>query len=1261
MVRFVYKIFLPLIFLFFCELSYSQNMLVKKEEQHNPANKYLREIKWNKSASLSCFKCSNILWNNGEGYVPLYNEKFIFSGKKISRASVKIIASEPISEAENKKGLPQYSGVKIVDIQEKGKTGTLLSFYPFVRENGKVKKIVKFEWIFEFQGLSPVRKAPSNFAGQSVLANGIFYKIAVTQDGVYKISYQWLKDRGIDPRYINPKNIKIYGNGGAMLPFDNNSPRIDDLAENAIYVEGEADGVFNVSDYILFYGQAPHMKKLSTDKFYHETNIFSDTTYYFLTFDTGPGKRIAAQNDVGGGTVLNTFNDFQFYEKEQYNILKSGRQWFGENFGAINEYSFSFNFPNIDYTTPVSVKTRVAARSINTSSSFTISAGNVSDNITVPYVTSNYVAQYAASGTSEFSFVPTTSSFKVKVTFNPANSSASGWLDYIELNAKRQLIMYGEQMHFRDVDHIDNNIYRFQISNVSPGVRIWEITDITDVKEQLYEYQNSTASFSFQNNQWREFVVFNNNNFYEPVLVKKVANQNLHADSNIDLVIVTHPKFYEQAAELADFHEAEDGLSTKVVTVEQLYNEFSSGKQDITAIKDYLRMLYERANGDSTKMPKYLLLFGDASYDYKYRISGNSNYVPTYQSYDSFTPTSSYVSDDYFGLLDTNEGDALSDVVDIGIGRIPVRSKQEAQQMVSKIKHYYDPSTMKPWRTKLTFIADDEDNNIHMIQANTIADSADTWYSKYNVQKIYLDAYQQVTTAGGERYPDVNQAIDREMEKGTLILTWVGHGGVLGWAQERILQISQIKSWNNFDNMPLFLTATCEFTRFDDPTQTSAGEYVFLNSSGGGIGLLTTTRVVYSSPNFELVQTFFENVMTNINNQSPTLGDLVRLTKANGNLFGQSGINYRNFTLIGDPALRLAYPQYQVISTQTMVPDTMRALSKVTISGFVADENGNKINNFNGYVYPVVYDKYSTIKTLNNDNTGEYTFKVQKNALFKGKASVKNGEFQFTFVVSKDIDYAFGKGKISCYAENGEVDAAGNYEDFIIGGTNPDAPEDNTGPRIDLYMNDEDFVFGGITDENPQIYAVLFDENGINTTGSGIGHEITAVLDKQTSNPLILNDYYEADLDSYKSGKIRYPFYNLTEGTHSLELKAWDVYNNSGTGYTEFVVANSAEIALDHVLNYPNPFSTHTEFFMEHNRPGSALRVRIQIFTVSGKIIKTIDHYEYSTGYRIGPISWNGTDEFGDKIGSGVYIYRVTLKTESGETIDKYEKLVILN
>jgi hypothetical protein len=339
----------------------------------------------------------------------------------------------------------------------------------------------------------------------------------------------------------------------------------------------------------------------------------------------------------------------------------------------------------------------------------------------------------------------------------------------------------------------------------------------------------------------------------------------------------------------------------------------------------------------------------------------------------------------------------------------------------------------------------------------------------------------------------------------------------------------------------------------------------------------------------------------------------------------------------------------------------MRALSKVTVSGFIADENGNKMSNFNGYVYPTVYDKYSTVKTLNNDNTGEYTFRTQKNALFKGKASVKNGEFQFTFVVSKDIDYAYGKGKISCYAENGEIDAAGNYEDFIIGGTNPDAPEDNSGPQIDLYMNDENFVFGGITDENPEIYAVLFDENGINTTGNGIGHELTAVLDKQTSSPLILNDYYEADLDSYKSGKIRYPFHDLAEGTHTLELKAWDVYNNSGLGYTEFVVAHSAEIALEHVLNYPNPFSTQTAFFMEHNRPGSALRIRIQILTVSGKIIKTIDHYEYVTGYRVGPITWDGRDDFGDRIGSGVYIYRVTLKTEAGETIDKYEKLVILN
>lgn len=1148
-------------------------------------------------------------------------------------------------------------------VSERGQPYAHIDFVPLRKtEQGETyEKLVSFELKIQTGGKMKSMRNMS-YAPSSVLASGKWYKLGITKDGVYRIGYSQLKNIGINPSAIQPQKIKIYSNAAGMLPVQNNLPKYDDLQENSIMVIGEEDGKFDDKDYILFFGQSQQLWKRSGTSFTHYKHWYSDTTFYFLTTDLGTGKRIGLQpNGSAFSATVTTYNDYALHESDVTNLLQSGKQWYGESFGVVNTYDFAFAFPNIDINTAIDIKAIVAGHSETNPSSFTMSVnGQMVANSVMPSVSGSYGDTYAREVIISATSVQTAPTVSINLTYNKGNSSALAWLDYIEVNARRNLVITGGQFQFRDAGSVGKGSVKFIVSNAISATQLWDVTDPINVKRQEVILSGSILEFIASQDSLHEYIAFDGSQYYNPIFSGEVPNQNLHALQLIDMVIIAPPLFLTQAKQLAEFHAVKDLLKVVVITPREIYNEFSSGAQDITAIKTFMKMLYDRAAGVTSKMPKHLLLFGDGSYDYKDRISGSANLVPSYQSDYSLSPTGSYVSDDYYGLLDDSEGDAVTDLVDIGIGRLPVKTVAEAQNVVNKILHYYKPSTMRPWRNWVTYIADDEDYNIHIADADRITNYVDDNYKNYNIDKIYLDAYKQQVGAGGERYPDVNTAISKRMEQGSLMITWIGHGGILGWAHERILDISTINAYTNIDNMPMFITATCQFSMFDDPQRTSAGELLFLNPSGGAIALLTTTRLVYSSPNIEIVKAFHDSVFKSFNGAVPTLGDLCRATK----IKGPKNINTRNFTLLGDPAIRLAYPKHNVVTTYT--PDTIRALGKVNVKGYIADENGQKLTGYNGTVYSTVFDKRDTITTLNNDgyfdsqdNPLNFTFISRKNAVFKGKATVTNGDFSFNFVVPKDISYSFGNGKISYYAENGVTDGNGYDTTFIIGGSDTTAPADNTGPRVELYMNDDKFVFGGITDEKPYIYARVFDENGINTVGTGIGHDIVAVLDGNTAQPLVLNDYYEADRDSYQKGTIKYRLLKLSAGRHKIDLKVWDTYNNSGLASVEFVVTQPGDFVLDHVLNYPNPFTTHTDFYFEHNQPGQHLDVYVDVFTISGKLVKSIGTYVNNDGFRAGPIKWDGRDNYGDLIGRGVYIYKLKVIAPTGQVADKYEKLVI--
>lgn len=1119
------------------------------------------------------------------------------------------------------------------------------------------------------------------YVSTSVLGSGNWYKFKVDRSGVFKLDYAFLKDKlGLDPAGIDPRNIRIYGNGGGMLPELGGTSRHDDLVENAIIVAGESDGNFDQGDFVQFYAQGPTRVYAAEEMVdsnpvtlhRHQLHLYDDFAYYFLTVDLGPGKRIGSQNSSGSANYTSTAYDYYtFHENDQYNPSESGRQWLGEAFNPANlTRTFDFTIPNLVSGEPVYITSLIAARSLSGSTAFNVRAnGQQLYNQSFNTVGGNYYDTFARQSRTINSITGLGSPIQVQMNFTPsgADPESTGWLDYITINARRNLVISGGQTSFRDLRSVGaGRVTEFRVSG--NGLQIWEVTNPVDVRAVQTNQQGQQFVFTLPTEELREFIVFDGSNFYTPEAIGKVPNQNIHGTiGQPDVVIVTHNALKSAADRLADFHTQTNGYDVAVITIDNIYNEFSSGAKDITAVRDLMKMLYDKAANPS-QMPRYLILFGDGTYDYKNNQipeENNTHFVPTYQSFETLGRSETYTSDDFFGLLDDNEGVKIEtggQLLDIGVGRIVATDLTQANAIIDKIFLYHKEVSYRSWRNVVTFIGDDEDGGVHLRQADSAAKILENDYPVYNKDKIYIDAYEQVSTPGGNRYPQVNTAINSRIFSGTLIMNYTGHGGENGWAHERILTFDDIGTWNNKHRLPLLVTATCSFSPFDNPNRRSAGEVIHQKADGGAIGLISTVRLVYSHPNDVLVRSFFNHVFKPINGEMPTLGELLVNTKNTVSL----GANSRKFLLLGDPAMKLGYPEHRVVSTAidtaafSGIGDTLKALAKVTIHGEVRNTLGQLVSNFDGIVYPTIYDKRVVITTLRNDPGSPLeTFTLQKNIIYRGKASVIGGKFQYTFIVPKDIAYNFGLGKISYYANMGTVDAHG-FDTITIGGSADSTIFYDGDPEVKLYMNDEKFVFGGLTDENPVLLAKLYAPGGINTAGSAIGHDITGILDEEDNNLFILNDFYEAALDDFTRGEVRYPLYRLKTGRHNIRVKAWDVYNKSAEGYTEFVVAESAEMALSHVLNYPNPFTTNTAFWFEHNRPGQKLIVTIRIFTVTGKVVKTLQQEIISEGYRVDSMAWDGLDEYGDEIGKGVYVYRVSVRGEDGSQADAFEKLVLL-
>ncbi len=1163
-----------------------------------------------------------------------------------------------------------------------GKSFSRFHIYPVRKNEGVYEKLVSFR-LTMVQEYNPSLKQGSvihEYPEQSVLASGNWYKICVDEEGVFRLDHQDLVNLGIDPAQIDKSTLQLFGNGGGMLPEANDLPRFTDLQENAIWISGNNSGPFTPNDYLLFYGQSPHQWTYNdeNDAYEYQVHYYSGETCYFLTHSQQQGKRIQQRNSLNETPThtINEFYDYQVHEREQVNIIGSGKLWLGELFDITLSRDFAFSFPNLVPQKPLSITVSAVARSSITSN-FVVEAFGQSQNIIIGSVNiANVTGVYARESQTTLSVVPQADDFSVQLSYNKSAPGGRGWLNHITVNAKRSLIHQGNQMFFRNPSVVGNgNIVKYQLDNAAGSIRVWDLSDPFNVVEQEFQITGSNGSFVTSGDQISEFVSFSQQEFPKPVLKGAVENQNLHGAVSHELVIVVPDQFRQEADRLADFRRENGGLSVLVVSPQEIYNEFSSGVADISAIRNFMKMFYDRAANTQGSYPSYLLLFGNGTYDNKNQLDFGGNLIPTFQTMQSLNPANSYITDDFFGLLDDHEGFDADGAIDLGIGRLPVRTQDEARFIVDKLLRYdqriegLQPGTDNPqfagvianyadWRNVIALVADDEDNNVHYSQAENLASYIDAQHPVFNVEKIYLDAYEQVTLAGGSRYPAVNKSINNRVNQGALLINYIGHGGPRGLGHERILTFEDILSWGNFYNLPVFMTATCEFSSFDQPdaNDLSAGVRVILKPDGGAAALFTTTRLAYSGSNFNLNEAFMLHAFSPMENgEMPRLGDLIRIAKVESS----SVSTLKNFVLLGDPSMHMAYPKYKAVTTE--IQDTIKALERVVVKGQIHTPSGTLASSYNGVIYPTVFDKEAVFSTLGND-PGSYTseFTMQNRILYRGTASIVNGEFEFEFIVPRDISYNSGFGKISYYFDDGELfDGAGYFNDFIISGTSDDYSPDVQGPQIELYLNNTNFLSGNSTGPSPILLAYLQDESGINATGQ-IGHDIIAILNDDTSNPYVLNAFYQADLDSYQSGRVIYPFFNLEKGNYTLALRAWDVHNNVSTQSIDFVVTSAPGIMLSELVNIPNPFSDKTTFSIEHNKPATELRIVIDIFSLNGQLVKSIDESVYASGFNVPPIEWDGRDEGGTLLKNGIYIFRANVSTNDGDEIQRTEKLMIL-
>ena len=1123
----------------------------------------------------------------------------------------------------------------------------------------------------------PIGAQSSRYAESSVLSSGDWYKIQVDQTGIYKLTYEQLVDMGVK----NPANVSVFGYGGAQLPESFLEPYIDDLPQLAIHMEKGSDGVFGKGDYILFYAQGPIKWKYdkSTKCFEHEVNTYSFYGYYFVTSDFPTQKLIQTSKSLEPtkNEIITSFTDYYLYEKDEVNLLNSGRVFLCDQFNQSQlSRTYSINVPNI---LKESASIRVVAAHTSFSSAYMeITVDNVvlANSKLGARPSNDFVATKT---TIKKDFIPSKADeIKLKLTYS--NPTSTAYLDFFTINYKRKLQKSKtEYLLFRNIDNVGvMGNFTFKLSNTNANVQIWDLTDKENIARIPTDISGTDISFVDSKSKLKEYVALDvkSDKFLQPKFISKIANQNLHSLGQADMIIIAHSDFVDAAKRLADIHLEYDGLSTHIVTPDIIYNEFSSGTPDATAYRRFVKMFYDRAK-EVGNAPKYLLLFGDGSFDNRQILKANTDKdiyrLLTYQATESFEDTRSYTTDDYFGFLDDADGAyILINSLDISVGRIPAHTKEQAEGVVNKLIKYIKNEDFGTWKNRAIFLADDGDKNIHVEATDSVCRVFERLNPDILTRKLYLDSYIQEVTAVGEFYPILKKEFFDYINNGVLFVNYMGHSGYNNWTNEQILTVADIETMYN-QRLPLFITASCSFSRFDD-FKFSGGEAMMLNDRGGALALISSTRTVYAQPNMLLNIEIIKNLL-DINKKSGrtnTIGDVYKLAK---NKRAQSSDSNRlAFILLGDPAIRLVVAETHIAKIDsingndvTLDVDTVGALSKVILKGSICSiENTSVIDNtFNGFVNITIFDKEETIETLCNDvissdtinNQTPFTYTYRTNPLFVGNTEVKNGKFTVEFIVPKDIRYNYGASQIIMYAvdEIQGIEANGYSFQMIIGGEAKDAILENNGPELKVYLNTPYFKNGDKVDENPVFIAELEDISGINTIGFGIGHDIILRLDNDSKQEYILNNYYESLLGSYTNGTINYQLFDLPEGKHKLFFRAWDLQNNSSSTELEFEVVKDLKPKLNDVYVYPNPVVDVANIVIEHDRPLTPFNLQLYVYNLSGLLIAQENVNVVTDASNKITVNW----DVSTSISEGLYFVKVVIVDDNGKKSTKTAKIFV--
>lgn len=1170
--------------------------------------------------------------------------------------------------------IPASFEYDVYNVGSRGVKRNLIKCSPLVKTQSGVKKVISFELSYTVKKESQ-RRSSQLSNSDSVLADGDWYQFSLTKSGAYVLTKEFISKLGIDVNKVNPNNLQVYGNGGRMVPLKNSLSYPNDLQEVAIHFVGNDDAVFSDNEYLLFYGEGVDVWNEESET---HVNLYDTKSYYYIKVGNSSSKRMSAIDEPteSANIQYNTYTNYMYHELDLVNPVRLGRKWFGEDFSTDSKRKFVFDIANFDSSESCNIKVEALASS-SALTSLTLKANNNAlGTVNFSSVSATSSVQ-AVEGVLSRSYTPSTSRLELELDYdNKGVPSSEAYLDFISVETQSKLQGYGKQFGFyNSLAAQDVGVGEYVLSNAIAVNEVWDVTDIYNVKRKG---NNGLGIVKIKQNLGtiNKYHVVDNSDLYIPSVEanSKVPNQNIKgtvfSDTNqIDYLIIAPNAFQIQANRLAEFHRNSTGLSVKVLTLNEIYREFSSGKQDIGAIRNVIKYIYNQS--DPSKRLKYVCLFGGASFDYKNRIPDNTNIVPIFHA-KGYSLVSTFMTDDFYGLMDDNEGEMrIPSGIDIAVGRMLFKNGVEADIVVNKVIHYASGSSFGKWRNDVLLVSDDVDiawEEVIQKGLDDLGTEIEQKKSFFNVKKIHSDSYVQETSSGGERYPEVRKEIVNQIENGVLVMDYFGHGGEEGLAHERILEKTDIEQFKNIDKLPLFITATCEFSRFDNPYRLTAGEMTYLNPKGGAISLISTTRQIGVTSGLNFNKTLMNKLFAYDSGAYPTMAEALRLAKNEVSSFGVTIVSY-----IGDPALSLAIPKPEVRLTHLngvaieQSVDTLKALSLVNLKGLVVDEAGNAQNQYNGVVDVVVYDKKIKTSTLANDqiiasgNLIVLNYEKLGEVIFKGKASVVNGVFEVGFVVPKDIKIAIGDARVSLYSHtaNFSMDNTGVDTQLKIGGFDKNAAVDNEPPKLRLYMNDTSFVNGEIVGSSPVLLVYMEDESGISTAG-GLGHDISLVVDGDEANPIILNEYYSTEIDTYKRGELTYALRNLGEGFHTAELTVWDVYNNVMKETISFQVVSRQNLILDRVLNYPNPFVNYTEFWFNHNRPNEPLDVQIQIFTVTGKLVKTLMETVTTPGFTSRQISWDGRDDFGDKIGKGVYVYKLRVKSSlTNEEVSRVEKLVV--